>query len=158
MKVKKTTSLNVINLSVCRKMVFLAALTKLIFVFQYSEQMQNGWGPGSLYLDGLISWIMFSLANRWSYIPGGGVETEWGTLTWNFMVYNLKNFTNISPNQLPYIYIYTKTRNSTCWYFIFIKQRLRQCNWPSYKNRYKIYASDVRCNHTKMHACSKARV
>ena len=38
---KKTTSLNVINLPVCREMVLLVVLTKFIFVFQCSEQFHS---------------------------------------------------------------------------------------------------------------------
>ena len=76
----ETTSLNVINLPVCRKMVVSAALMRFIVVFQYSEHKRkrnpliytvdgliNRVGL-TVYPDGLKSGIIFSLANAWAYI------------------------------------------------------------------------------------------
>ena len=50
----------------------LQALTFSICLF---DGLING---GGLYPGGLISEIIYSLANRWAYIRGGGLKTEGG--------------------------------------------------------------------------------
>ena len=42
-------------------------------------------GGGGLYLVGLISGIIYSLANGWAYI-WGGLKLGGGALKWDFMV------------------------------------------------------------------------
>ena len=62
---QNTTSFYVINLPVCRETVFLAALTKFIFVFQYSEQMQK---EPTYTEDGLINGRGALILSGWTYI------------------------------------------------------------------------------------------
>ena len=77
----------------CRETVFSAALTKFIFVFQYSEQTQkeptytvneliNGRGEG-----GAVSNIRNNIfIAKWMGLYPGELKTG-GPLTWNFTVY-----------------------------------------------------------------------